>query len=408
VTDCEFLIDGQCQVCSNIAGTPVTAHEQTCQACLASDRPKGVNEATIGLARTELRRLGRPTDQLYPDHVRDALEMRRAVAGDSPLPLVEGMGRAFLRELPWVAEHQDGCDCFSYLRVMNGWGPDRCVGSRDRIVGWFLGVANKLQIEVAPAEIELAIFRAAEVIRNRDEDAVASWPFLFTYYAAGAVGDELKYAIRSVLRHQPGARIIVIGDQPEWYAGEFIPKPRIAKTDFHAFRDCYSKLLFAAEQLPQFIWHMDDIYWIKPFTMAEAAVPKYVRHVSQQRFKDWRPRNTRGKTRAHAYRWLLDHNRPTYDFAAHLPQPIVSEAFLATEREVQMMTDRYRNWECVYLNTHHAAQAEDWGRRYLRVARKRDAIETRHKVLNHTHSQFRGAVERFLAQQFPDPSEVEK
>jgi hypothetical protein len=142
--------------------------------------------------------------------------------------------------------------------------------------------------------------------------------------------------------------------------------------------------------------------------MAEATVPKYVRHVSQRRFKDWRPRNTWGKTRAHAYRWLLDHNRPTYDFAAHLPQPIVADKFLATEREVQMMTDRYRNWECVYFNTHFSSDAEDWGRRYLRVARKRDSISTRHKVLNHTHSQFRGAVERFLAQQFPDPSEVEK
>jgi hypothetical protein len=141
----------------------------------------------------------------------------------------------------------------------------------------------------------------------------------------------------------------VIGDKPDWYTGEFIPKPRIPKTDFHAFRDCYSKLLFAAEQLPRFIWHMDDIYWIKPFTMAEATVPKYVRHVSQTRFKAWNPHNTWGKTRAHAYRWLLDHNRPTYDFAAHLPQPIQSEKLLATEREVQMMTSRYRNWECVYF-----------------------------------------------------------
>jgi hypothetical protein len=194
-------------------------------------------------------------------------------------------------ELPWVEEHQSGCDCFSYLRLMNNWGADRCVSERDRIVGWFLGVA---------------------------------------------------------------------------------------------------------------------IYWIKPFTMAEATVPKYVRHVSQQRFKGWNPRNTWGKTRAHAYRWLLDHNYPTYDFAAHLPQPIESGKFLETEREVQMMTTRYRNWECVYLNRHHAAEAEDWGRRYLRVTRKRDSIQTRHKLLNHTHSQFRGVVENLLASLFPNPSTVEK
>jgi len=87
---------------------------------------------------------------------------------------------------------------------------------------------------------------------------------------------------------------------------------------------------------------------------------------------------------------------------------VESEKFLATEQEVQMMTSRYRNWECVYFNTHHAAEAEDWGRRYLRVTRKRDSIQTRHKLLNHTHSQFRGAVENLSAGLFPNPSAVEK
>jgi hypothetical protein len=73
-----------------------------------------------------------------------------------------------------------------------------------------------------------------------------------------------------------------------------------------------------------------------------------------------------------------------------------------------MMTSRYRNWECVYFNTHHAADAEDWGRRYLRVTKKRDSIQTRHKVLNHTDAQFRGTVENYLKAQFPNPSVVEK
>ncbi len=407
MTECEHLKDGNCGVASQLAGIEVPADAGNCQVCLACDNPKASNVATIGLARVTLKKLGLPADHLYPEELREGIELSRDGQAGTPV-LIDGMGAAFLRELPWVEEHQNGCDCFSYLRLMNNWGADRCVSERGRIVGWFLGVAKQLQVEAAPSEIELAIFRAAELIRHRDEDAVASWPFLFTYYAAGAVGDELKYSIRSVLHHQPGARIIVIGDKPDWYAGEFIPKSRIAKTEFHAFRDCYSKLLFAAEQLPRFIWHMDDIYWIKPFTIVEAAVPKYVRHVSQQRFKGWNPRNTWGKTRAHAYRWLLDHNYPTYDFAAHLPQPIESGKFLETEREVQMMTNRYRNWECVYLNSHHAAEAEDWGRRYLRVTRKRDSIQTRHKLLNHTHSQFRGAVENFLASQFPHPSAVEK
>lgn len=399
---CEFLEAETCKVASELAGMPVAAAPGNCQTCLASESPKSSNIATIGLARVALKKSGQSADHLYPEAMRDNLV--------DPDLAPDAMGQALIDELPWLRANQSDCDCFSHLRLLDRWGPDRAIAERSRIVGWFRGVARKLDIATSDAEIELAIFRAAESvrIRNRDAEAVTTWPFVWTYWASGAVGDELRYSIRSVLRHQPAARVIVVGDRPEWYDGEFIPKPRIAKTDFHAFRDCYSKLLMVAEQVPQFIWHMDDIYWIKPFAMREAAAPKYVRHVSQQRFAKWKPRSAWAKTRAHAYRWLLANGRPTYDFAAHLPQPIVSESFLAMERDLQLLTKRYRNWECCYLNTHHAAKAEDWGRRYLRVSRKRESIATRHKVLNHTHAQYKGAVEKFLAEQFPEPCRVEK
>ncbi len=211
--ECEHLIDGTCAVATKLAGVTVPADQRNCEVCLGCDSPKAENVATIGLARVTLRKMGLPSDHLYPESLRDGLELTKD-AQTGPLLLVDGMGRAFMRELPWVEAHQSGCDCFSYLRLMNNWGAGRCVSERSRIVGWFMGVAKQLQIEVAPSEVELAIFRAAEIIRHRDEDAVASWPFLFTYYAAGAVGDELKYSIRSVLHHQPGARVIVIGDKP--------------------------------------------------------------------------------------------------------------------------------------------------------------------------------------------------
>ncbi|WP_164102535.1 hypothetical protein [Candidatus Laterigemmans baculatus] len=67
----------------------------------------------------------------------------------------------------------------------------------------------------------------------------------------------------------------------------------------------------------------------------------------------------------------------------------------------------YRNWECIYFNFHWSSKAEDYGRRFLRVTNRREKIETRHKLLNHIHSQFRGAVEEFLAAKFPSPSPVE-
>lgn len=214
---CTHAIDGFCQVASKIAVVSCPLNTATCNACLKSDSPMQSNPATIGLARVTLRSLKMPYEHLYPDEVRELIAV--AEQDESPLTLIDGMGRAFMRELPWVDAHRSGCDCFSFLRVLNKWGPDKSVDQRARIVGWFMGIAKQLGVTTTAQEIELAIFRAAELIRHRDEDAVAAWPFLFTYYAAGAVADELKYSIRSVLHHQPGARIIVIGDKPEWYAG---------------------------------------------------------------------------------------------------------------------------------------------------------------------------------------------
>lgn len=238
-------------------------------------------------------------------------------------------------------------------------------------------------------------------------EQLAAWPFVWTYWAAGAVGDELRYSIRSVLQQHPRARVIVVGDRPQWYIGEHIPCPRIGKREFQSFRDCYHKLQTAAQQLPQFIWMMDDIYWLRPFSIAEAAQPKFIREVTPERLRGWTPKNAWQKTRARAYEWLIEHGHPLRDFAAHLPQPIVAESFLAMEADLRL-SQHYRNWECVYYNAYHRADAADWGARYLRVTQKVDAIKTPHKILNHTDSKYRGAVQRFLAATFARRSPVER
>lgn len=248
----------------------------------------------------------------------------------------------------------------------------------------------------------------SEPVEPTTPEQLAAWPFVWTYYAAGAVGEELRYSIRSVLKHHPRARVIVVGDRPDWYAGEHIHCPRIGKTEFHAFRDCYNKLQTAARELPQYIWMMDDIYWLRPFAITEASQPKFVREVTPERLRGWTPKNAWQRTRARAYEWLIENGHPLRDFAAHLPQPIVAESFQAMERDLRLATGQYRNWECVYFNAYHRADAANWGTRYLRVTQKVDAISTTHKILNHTDSKYRGAVERFLAAAFARRSPVER
>lgn len=328
----------------------------------------------------------------------------------------------------WFATEREGCRCKERSRIMDRWGVALCRKRIDTVVSW-LAEEAAARFGAGASMIPRSVYKAAvskacdmaEGIANDDDISLLnsddptgsiesglleSWPFVWTYYGAEAVGDELKFSIRSVLHHWPEARVIVIGDKPDWYTGEMIVKPRIGKTDHRAFKDCFSKVLHMTDVLPQFTWMMDDIYFLDRVPMKDVTAPKYVRHVTQQRFHKWKPSNKWGKTRQRAYQWLLDRNRPTYDFASHLPQPIDSTVFKAVNDEARFM-DEYKNWECCYLNSYRTADAQDWGRRFLRVTKKMDSIVTDRPVLNHTHRFFSGAVEAHLNDMFPDKSRVE-
>jgi len=405
---CPHLTDGNCSVATLLAKQSIPTNSQSCKACKEQPNPQTENLVTIGLARITLQKLGQPYQHLYPENIQERLKEVEELQRDISIDLAkDGIGNILVKNNAW-ANPEDGCACKDYISAMNRWTDAKCLENKDKLTRWFYNSIRKKFPEVTQEQVELGIFRAIHEYQTRDAVGIKHWPFVWTYWAGGAVGDELKYSIRSVLHHHPNARILVVGDQPDWYVGEMIHCPRIKRQEFHAFRDCYHKLLTAANQLEQYVWMMDDIYWIKPFTVQEATVPKYVRHVSQERFKKWKPKNAWGKTRLHAYRWLFTNNRPTYDFASHLPQPIISESFLQMEKDLNLMTGQYRNWECLYLNSNLSGIAEDWGRRYLRVASKHKIIKTPHKVLNHTDSQYKGAVETFLQEQFNKPSSVEK
>ena len=353
-----------------------------------------------------------------PDSLKDAIRGRDG-----------GPGTELAKLLRWFSKPRKGCRCRERALIMDRWGPRECRRQIEVIVAWLKEEALhrfKGKSSLIPTiAYKTAIWKACDLAEGRenhedisiltneaapgmdDESLLKLHPFVWTYYGSGAVGDELKYSIRSVLYHWPNAQVYVVGDKPDWYTGEMIEKPRIAKTDHHAFKDCYSKVLHMASILPQFTWMMDDVYFIGRLPMSDVIAPKYVRHVSQERFKKWTPKNKWGRTRQSAYRWLLDRNRPTYDFAAHLPQPIQSASFKEMEAEAGIMRE-YKNWECIYLNSYHSASAQDWGRRFLRVTSKRDEILTDKPVLNHIHTQFKGSVEAHLRDMFPAKSRVER
>lgn len=312
----------------------------------------------------------------------------------------EGIGDLVLKEFPWM--NSVGCACRDYIHIMNKWGASECGRKRNTLATWIHKAAKRSKKDISIENIENVILSA---IREHQKH-VDVWPFVWTYWAGGARGDELKYSIRSLLHWYPEAQVYVVGDKPEWYNGPHINSPRIKKRPHHAFVDCYTKLHLAATQVPQFVWMMDDLYWVKDFAISEATSPKYVRHVSQQRFYNWKPGNAWAKTRANAYRWLIENNLPTYDFAGHLPQPIQAATFQQMEARLHLF-ENYKNWECIYFNMFYSGQAIDYGRRFTRIVKTTPEIKPKFPLLNHIDSQFRGSVEEYLASHFSLPCKYE-
>lgn len=429
--DCPNKEKGKCKVVSALAREDYFPPAEACKHCQSSDPPQGFNKVTAGICRTILQRKG----EKVPSQVTKAMG----------LPPETGPGTELKNILSWFGVKEvKGCKCKEHAAQMNKWGPDKCEQKLEQIVSWLseelqrrslpngpivrsaLRVAVKAAIKRSKGaeehidqdaamvlkEIENSIEELPEKDHREDQERndrlVKEWTFVWTYWAGGASGDELRYSIRSVLDHHPNAKVVVVGDRPDWYAGEMLEKPRIEKTSHHAFKDCYSKILHAAERIEKFVWMMDDVYWINPFHMDQAIEPKYVRHVWPERYKGWEPRNKWANTRAAAYKWLFENNRPTYDYASHLPQPIVADSLLEMESSLRLM-DQYMNWECLYFNTYHSANGVDWGQKTCRIAaNSREVIDISKPILNHVAYRYEGFVEEFLKKRFPDQSEVEE
>src|SRR5690606_40442095 len=101
-----------------IAGVPVRFDTTACQVCHKDARPRDVNKVTTDIAAHALRQAG---------HHEAALRLIRQwhhghmTSGQA----ARGVGAEFARALPWVDAANPGCDCASYIHLMNQWGPEK-------------------------------------------------------------------------------------------------------------------------------------------------------------------------------------------------------------------------------------------------------------------------------------------
>jgi len=232
--------------------------------------------------------------------------------------------------------------------------------------------------------------------------------FVYPYWHGGAAGDELRWSIRSIEQHYQGkAKITLVGDRPPWFQGHVINQRRIGKRHTNrAFRDMLAKMWTIAthpEIDSEFVWMMDDIYFVKPVTFDVLATP---------RAEPYRPssKNSWQNRKANTMRVLTQAGLTTHDYATHLPH----FAEKAKLKELYERFDLGKNtllWEVLYGNVYRTKPQRT--RPFFCRIQKRMDIDTIKRVtehasvLNHTDPAWCEGMRAYLAELLPTPASGE-
>jgi hypothetical protein len=242
--------------------------------------------------------------------------------------------------------------------------------------------------------------------KHRDDSPIMQ--FVWPYWEGGANGDELRWSIRSVETFFQGrAKITIIGDKPDWYHGHVIRKKRVPKTKPNrAFRDMLSKVFFIAthdEIDAECVWMMDDVYFLKPFTIEDVKTP---------RATHWRPSqgNSWQRRKLLSMQVLQQRGMTQHDYATHLPHHIEKRR-LRTLFEEFNLHDNTMLWEVLYGNAYRATPVSPRPFFVRLTQRHTDGdfakLTANATVLNHTASVWSAGLRSFLNELLPTPASIE-
>lgn len=77
--------------------------------------------------------------------------------------------------------------------------------------------------------------------------------------------EELRYSIRSVVKHMPHDNIWLIGNKPRWYDGKFLPVPDTSNK-YENIRNAIKSASMNNDISEDFVLMNDDFFVIKPLT----------------------------------------------------------------------------------------------------------------------------------------------
>ena len=248
-----------------------------------------------------------------------------------------------------------------------------------------------------------------------DQTISAVW----VYWAGGAVGEELRYSMRSVQQHFTGLENIVLcGDKPDWYRGDFIDSPkwtkRQAKRKFGTKRwakwtDSIIKLQRIIDSpmvTDQFLWLYDDTFFVKDATASEVAMPRRTRllcaHPEAKANGAWRE-VLRRTTEA-----LYAAGRPARNYSHH--GPVVFDKQMLQQTIDQFDPEnRPRAIESLYINHHFdEASTVPLGRWMVYTQRPKPNWQPDPTATVGNVGSFRESVHKAMHNRFPDAIATEE
>ncbi len=265
----------------------------------------------------------------------------------------------------------------------------------------YLAVPGVSEADFAILRAKLTIFASPPppVVEKIDETASFGW----VYWAGEAEADEIQWSIRSVLKYYRGnAKITVIGDRPRGFNGHVISQPRVAPQRLRAYRDTLNKLLTlvrSPELTANRVWMMDDIYFMRPFTLQDLATPLRMRHSAAYGAADWL------QVQLDTAEAIRASGREYVNHVAHCPIWIDIPKFEETVAYFSLES-RVLTWESCY-GVMHFPDAAVCDTAVLRVQGRKvtapDCERARQRlILNHAHNCWSPELAAWLALDLAD------
>jgi hypothetical protein len=229
--------------------------------------------------------------------------------------------------------------------------------------------------------------------------------FVWVYWHGGAKADELRWSIRSVVKHYHGnASILVVGDPPPWYTGPAIRMDRVGPCRMRRYRDQLDKFyaVCRSSAVPEsFVWMMDDTMFAQPVSMADLRRNFFFGSV---------PAKIGGKGewldhKRETFAVLAEHGYPQVDYCTHMPHVLEKSKFLATWDKFDL-GNRTLQWELLY-GAMHWRNRERIDPQVFAFLRRGFKGEPTSAIINHADKGWTPSLHSYLQRRFYAPSPVE-